>query len=308
MQLKVQKRRIYDITNVLEGIGLIKKQSKNVVAWKGSDNALALMNLSKKDESHEVSSDEEDSEEGTGAEDKLQLQMKSLREETQRYREESVRLDLWINQLKKASFDRSLLYCTASDIMQNLEAGDENTSNNKSEQGTLQHSSTSTIAVNAPTGSVMEACLLSSDERLKEKYAVHIYTKDGSNHLNTIDNNTSSHEEYGMFDTRTNSTNRCDLIDTNTSKRTNQSVKRQSDMINVYLLGMKNEEPQAKQIKPKEVMANMPPTILVDRNENGEDHYIYAHHRRTNDEIATSASMYPTLEDDEGVSGFYSPV
>lgn len=37
-----QKRRIYDITNVLEGIGLIEKITKNVVQWKGvlpGDNA-----------------------------------------------------------------------------------------------------------------------------------------------------------------------------------------------------------------------------------------------------------------------------
>ena len=31
---QVQKRRIYDITNVLEGIGLIEKTSKNHVCWK----------------------------------------------------------------------------------------------------------------------------------------------------------------------------------------------------------------------------------------------------------------------------------
>ncbi|XP_063758267.1 transcription factor E2F4 isoform X2 [Eleginops maclovinus] len=30
-----QKRRIYDITNVLEGIGLIEKKSKNSIQWKG---------------------------------------------------------------------------------------------------------------------------------------------------------------------------------------------------------------------------------------------------------------------------------
>ncbi|CAG0891280.1 unnamed protein product, partial [Darwinula stevensoni] len=30
-----QKRRIYDITNVLEGVGLIGKRSKNIVQWKG---------------------------------------------------------------------------------------------------------------------------------------------------------------------------------------------------------------------------------------------------------------------------------
>ncbi|KAH8090162.1 hypothetical protein JL720_6472 [Aureococcus anophagefferens] len=35
-QLEVQKRRIYDITNVLEGIGLIEKRTKNNIAWKGS--------------------------------------------------------------------------------------------------------------------------------------------------------------------------------------------------------------------------------------------------------------------------------
>ena len=31
-----QKRRIYDITNVLEGIGLIEKKNKNCIKWKGA--------------------------------------------------------------------------------------------------------------------------------------------------------------------------------------------------------------------------------------------------------------------------------
>ncbi|XP_041792489.1 transcription factor E2F4-like [Chelmon rostratus] len=42
-----QKRRIYDITNVLEGIGLIVKMSKNTVKWKGTlpgENAHELTN------------------------------------------------------------------------------------------------------------------------------------------------------------------------------------------------------------------------------------------------------------------------
>ena len=30
----MQKRRIYDITNVLEGVGLIEKKSKNNIIWK----------------------------------------------------------------------------------------------------------------------------------------------------------------------------------------------------------------------------------------------------------------------------------
>ena len=36
IRLQVQKRRIYDITNVLEGIGLIEKKSKNNIQWKGN--------------------------------------------------------------------------------------------------------------------------------------------------------------------------------------------------------------------------------------------------------------------------------
>ena len=34
-KLNVQKRRIYDITNVLEGIGLIVKHKKNKIKWNG---------------------------------------------------------------------------------------------------------------------------------------------------------------------------------------------------------------------------------------------------------------------------------
>ncbi|KAL5013673.1 hypothetical protein ScPMuIL_007943 [Solemya velum] len=39
--LEVQKRRIYDITNVLEGINLISKKSKNNIQWKGCTNSIA---------------------------------------------------------------------------------------------------------------------------------------------------------------------------------------------------------------------------------------------------------------------------
>ncbi len=36
-ELNVQKRRIYDITNVLEGIGLIVKYKKNKIKWNGNN-------------------------------------------------------------------------------------------------------------------------------------------------------------------------------------------------------------------------------------------------------------------------------
>ena len=35
--LRVSRRRIYDITNVLEGIGLIEKTMKNHVRWRGGN-------------------------------------------------------------------------------------------------------------------------------------------------------------------------------------------------------------------------------------------------------------------------------
>jgi len=34
--LEVQKRRIYDITNVLEGVGLLEKTAKNNIKWNGN--------------------------------------------------------------------------------------------------------------------------------------------------------------------------------------------------------------------------------------------------------------------------------
>mmetsp|Transcript_9884 Transcript_9884/g.32374 ORF Transcript_9884/g.32374 Transcript_9884/m.32374 type:complete len:401 (-) Transcript_9884:879-2081(-) len=41
-QLAVKKRRIYDITNVMEGIGLIEKKSKNQIQWKGMGGASSV--------------------------------------------------------------------------------------------------------------------------------------------------------------------------------------------------------------------------------------------------------------------------
>ncbi|XP_049267513.1 transcription factor E2F3-like, partial [Rhipicephalus sanguineus] len=40
--LGVQKRRIYDITNVLEGVGLIEKKSKNNIRWREGRGAATL--------------------------------------------------------------------------------------------------------------------------------------------------------------------------------------------------------------------------------------------------------------------------
>ncbi|XP_050308519.1 transcription factor E2F2-like [Anthonomus grandis grandis] len=48
LDLQVQKRRIYDITNVLEGIGLLEKKSKNNIQWKGGADNGKFFNLKRK--------------------------------------------------------------------------------------------------------------------------------------------------------------------------------------------------------------------------------------------------------------------
>jgi len=40
-RLAVQKRRIYDITNVLEGIGILEKKSKNNIQWRGGQSMVS---------------------------------------------------------------------------------------------------------------------------------------------------------------------------------------------------------------------------------------------------------------------------
>ncbi|CAO3616741.1 unnamed protein product [Cunninghamella blakesleeana] len=49
-RLNVQKRRIYDITNVLEGIQLIEKNSKNHVRWIGNKHSMRSSYLNKRTE------------------------------------------------------------------------------------------------------------------------------------------------------------------------------------------------------------------------------------------------------------------
>jgi len=56
-ELNVQKRRIYDITNVLEGIGLIEKRGKNHIAWSDrSGDSKDPDSNSDKDESNKIGS------------------------------------------------------------------------------------------------------------------------------------------------------------------------------------------------------------------------------------------------------------
>jgi len=117
-ELNVQKRRIYDITNVLEGVGLIVKQSKNVIAWRGSDT--------KND--------------GKAGGSMMGQEIQAMKEEIGKYYEEDGKLDIWINYLKSAIHPNQK--CTAQDI---INASMSNQENN----GTC-------VVIRAPAGSLLE--------------------------------------------------------------------------------------------------------------------------------------------------------
>lgn len=94
--LEVQKRRIYDITNVLEGVDLIEKGLKNMIRWKGFD-------MSKPKE--------------------MERQISSLKEELESLYDEEFRLDDEIREAKEKlqalTLDenrRKLLYLFKEDI------------------------------------------------------------------------------------------------------------------------------------------------------------------------------------------------
>lgn len=82
-QLCVQKRRIYDITNVLEGVGLIEKRSKNVIAWRGAEQAAAGSGLD-------------------SASAGLSEELEAVRKEVGTLYEEDATLDSWISLLKRS--------------------------------------------------------------------------------------------------------------------------------------------------------------------------------------------------------------
>ena len=130
-QLSVQKRRIYDITNVLEGVGLIEKRSKNVIAWRGAEGA------------------------GAGLADttasSITDELEKVRKQVGQYYEEDAKLDAWINQVKLLPGNKRKLSCFSGDIVSAMEPelrrlADET---NTVSLGVL-------LAINAPLGSTLQ--------------------------------------------------------------------------------------------------------------------------------------------------------
>ncbi|TRY62100.1 hypothetical protein TCAL_01765 [Tigriopus californicus] len=137
-----QKRRIYDITNVLEGIGLIEKRNKNCIQWKGE---VAGSNTPE-------------------ATDRLAV----LKNEVTQLDEYEKLIDLhksWVSQsIKNITEDNQnqpLSYITHKDICRSFE-GD-----------TL-------LAVQAPTGTHLEVPIPSVvPDSLKKQYQIHLRSHEG---------------------------------------------------------------------------------------------------------------------------------
>ena len=119
-ELGVQKRRIYDITNVLEGIGLIEKKGKNNISWKGENHLGGLVEM--KAEMGE-----------------LERNVTDLTREEAMLDDYIARMNLMIHQLTTAPQHPHLCYVTHQDIRA-LPAFEKET----------------LIAVKAPTGTKVE--------------------------------------------------------------------------------------------------------------------------------------------------------
>lgn len=142
----MQKRRIYDITNVLEGIGLIQKRHKNKIQWVGGTE---------------------------GSEQSHYNEAANLNRELESLTQEEQKLDYWIaqlqeslNQMTKDPAYAEYAYVTYDDIksLNNLTGAENET----------------LLAIRAPPGTSLEVPDPESfpeDER--ERYQIYLQSRSG---------------------------------------------------------------------------------------------------------------------------------
>lgn len=140
-----QKRRIYDITNVLEGIGLIEKKSKNSIQWKGAGPGCNTREIS----------------------DKL-VHLKGELETLEDKERELDEQRLWVQQsLKNVSEDpenEQLAYATYEDVCHSFR-GD-----------TL-------LVVQAPSGTQLEVPIPEANMKQPRNFQIHLKSEKGPIHV-----------------------------------------------------------------------------------------------------------------------------
>lgn len=151
-----QKRRIYDITNVLEGIGLIEKKSKNSIQWKGSGPGSNSRDISER--------------------------LTSLKDDLADLREQELQLDKhkqWVQQSIKNVTDEvtntRLAYVTHEDICHCFK-GD-----------TL-------LAVQAPSGTQLEVPIPEIGLNQKKNYQIHLKSQAGAINVLLVNKDTDESE------------------------------------------------------------------------------------------------------------------
>jgi len=151
-----QKRRIYDITNVLEGIGLIEKKNKNCIQWRGAVP-------------------------GSNTQESVD-RLAVLKEENERLDEFEKIVDQhksWVQQsiknITEDSTNEKACYVTHEDICKSFE-GD-----------TL-------LAVQAPHGTQLEVPIPEMQANQKRKYQIHLKSTDGQIYVLLV-NKDSEHEQ-----------------------------------------------------------------------------------------------------------------
>lgn len=143
VSLGVPKRRLYDITNVLEGINLITKKSKNIIVWRGVDVASETLG-------------------GDAAATKASAELEKLRKSIGALYEEESMLDFWISKLREIAADSPTLHCSARDVVRGMQSGP--ISANRTLPGSnipistdpYEGSNVTAFAVHAPHGSIVQ--------------------------------------------------------------------------------------------------------------------------------------------------------
>ncbi|KAI9145590.1 E2F/DP family winged-helix DNA-binding domain-containing protein [Paraphysoderma sedebokerense] len=145
--LDVPKRRIYDITNVLEGIGLISKTEKTgFIKWRGERRALSTSSTSKKNDSTA----------------ELKQKIKKTKQSLQALRKERKGIDQAINDLWNNDESRNLSYVKFDDVL-----------------GLSSFQNKLVLCLKAPTGGARLEIPQANSENEKAKHRIRILSENG---------------------------------------------------------------------------------------------------------------------------------
>jgi len=110
---------LYDITNVLEGIGLIKKRSKNTIAWLGTESAAAVVAAAS---AELLGSSSQGVQSGRDSMEEITQTCQSLETELNELHQQMHSLEVWIDMLRTSLLtDEKYLFVTVHDLMVHLE-------------------------------------------------------------------------------------------------------------------------------------------------------------------------------------------